>query len=92
MRAKFEAPACIRNFVASFAALANRGSNAPQRFVGTLHSDNAGEFLSTKFTDFLARTNIHASTCPPHVHELNGVAERAIRSIMELTRSTLVAA
>eukprot|EP00965_Chrysotila_dentata_P019781 656204-Pleurochrysis_carterae.AAC.1 len=27
---------------------------------------------------------IHSTTCPPHVHELNGVAERAIRSIMEL--------
>eukprot|EP00965_Chrysotila_dentata_P009896 322813-Pleurochrysis_carterae.AAC.1 len=28
---------------------------------------------------------------PPHVHQLNGVADRAIRSIMELTRSSLVA-
>eukprot|EP00965_Chrysotila_dentata_P104152 3439380-Pleurochrysis_carterae.AAC.2 len=92
MRSKAEGPYYVRKFVASFAALLNKGSSEPRRLVGTLHSDNAGEFLSTRFTDFLADSGVHTSTCPPHVHELNGVAERAVRSIMELSRSSLVAA
>ena len=55
--------------------------------VGSFHTDNAGEFISRDFTEFLA--NIRHTTCPPHVHQLNGVAERAIRSIVELMRSDL---
>eukprot|EP00965_Chrysotila_dentata_P082574 2725506-Pleurochrysis_carterae.AAC.1 len=77
--------------MASFNALLNRRSDSPRQAIGTLHSDNAGEFLSTEFTEFLADRGVHNSTCPPHVHQLNGVAERAIRSIMELTRSSLTA-
>eukprot|EP00965_Chrysotila_dentata_P015089 499121-Pleurochrysis_carterae.AAC.1 len=42
-------------------------------------------------TELLARNGVHATTCPPHVHQFYGVAERAIRSVMELTRSILVA-
>ena len=59
--------------------------------VGHLHMDNAGEFLSREFKDFLDEELISQTTCPPHVHQLNGVAERAIRSIMEQTRAHLVA-
>eukprot|EP00965_Chrysotila_dentata_P001998 65451-Pleurochrysis_carterae.AAC.1 len=91
MRSKSEAPLYVRKFLASFAAMLNKGETEPKRLVGTLHSDNAGEFLSTRFADFLSDSRVHSSTCPPHVHELNGVAERAIRSIVELARSNLVA-
>eukprot|EP00965_Chrysotila_dentata_P073546 2429359-Pleurochrysis_carterae.AAC.1 len=91
LKNKSEAPAHVRGFLASFTALLNKRSTYPQRVVGTLHSDNAGEFLSREFTDFLADAGIHNTTCPPHVHQLNGVAERAIRFIMELTRLALVA-
>ena len=35
-----------------------------------------------------ASTRQHA---PPHVHQLNGVAERAVRSVMEQVRVNLVA-
>ena len=45
--------------------------------------DNAGEFLSREFKKMLTDKGIHQTTCPPHVHQLNGVAERAIRSLME---------
>ena len=34
---------------------------------------------------------IHQTTCPPHIHQLNGVAERAIRWVMEQVRVNLVA-
>eukprot|EP00965_Chrysotila_dentata_P026982 895554-Pleurochrysis_carterae.AAC.1 len=76
--------------MASFSALLNKRSNRPSHVIGPLHSDNAGEFLSREFSDFLALRGVHNTTCPPHVHQLNGVAERAIRSIfMELTRASL---
>eukprot|EP00965_Chrysotila_dentata_P079467 2620550-Pleurochrysis_carterae.AAC.5 len=92
MRSKAEAPHYVRKFIACFAALLNKGSTEPRHLVGTLHSDDAGEFLSTRFTDFLADLGVQTSTCPPPVHELNGVAELAIRSITELARSSLIAA
>eukprot|EP00965_Chrysotila_dentata_P004358 141776-Pleurochrysis_carterae.AAC.1 len=75
--------------MASFTALMNKRSAQPKHVIGTLHSDNAGEFLSKESSDFLATHGVHNTTCPPHVHQLNGVAERAIRSIMELTRASL---
>ena len=53
--------------------------------------ENAGEFLSTEFRKMLTDKGIHQMTCPPHVHQLNGVAERAIRSVMEQVRVNLVA-
>eukprot|EP00966_Prymnesium_polylepis_P027726 640841-Prymnesium_polylepis.1 len=31
--------------------------------------------------------SIEHTTSPPHVHQLNGVAERSIRSVAELARS-----
>eukprot|EP00965_Chrysotila_dentata_P129675 4286925-Pleurochrysis_carterae.AAC.1 len=61
--------------MASFNALLNQPSNSPKNVIGTLHSHNAGEFLSREFTDFLAANHVHNATCPPHVHQLNGVAE-----------------
>eukprot|EP00965_Chrysotila_dentata_P076499 2526045-Pleurochrysis_carterae.AAC.1 len=75
--------------MASFSALLNKRSDRPNHVIGTLHSDNAGEFLSRECSEFLASRGVHNTTCPPHVHQLNGVAERAIRSIMELTRASL---
>ena len=91
MRSKDEAISYVRRFVASLNALCSRGKDEPVQVVGTLHRDNAGEFISREFREFLDDEAIASSTCPPHVHSLNGVAERAIRSIMELVRSNLVA-
>ena len=68
------------------------GSHLPPRVVGSLRMDNAGEFLSQEFRDFLDEEGIHQTTCPPHVHSLNGVAERAIRSIVENARAHMMVA
>eukprot|EP00965_Chrysotila_dentata_P070760 2339408-Pleurochrysis_carterae.AAC.1 len=73
----------------SFTALLNKRNDQPRHVIGTLHSDNAGEFFSKECVDFLASRGVHNTTYPPHVHQLNGVAERPIRSIMELTRASL---
>ena len=86
---KSKAPDAIRKFVANLNAWSNVAE--PKRIVGTLQTDNAGEFLSREFTEFLDSELIHHTTCPPHVHALNGVAERAIRAIVKNMRSTIVA-
>ncbi|MGZ0213958.1 MAG: hypothetical protein ACKVI4_15900, partial [Actinomycetales bacterium] len=91
LRNKSEAPACIRKFVAKFNALLNRRRTTPIKVLGTLHSDNAGEFLSKQFGELLDESSITQTRCPAHVHQLNGVAERAIRSILENVRANLVA-
>eukprot|EP00965_Chrysotila_dentata_P082675 2727935-Pleurochrysis_carterae.AAC.1 len=41
--------------MASFNALLNKRGDTPARSIGTLHSDNAGEFLSAEFTEFWPR-------------------------------------
>ena len=91
LKHKSDAPARIRRFVASFNAHASTDKAAPVRIVGTLHSDNAGEFVSHEFREFLDEALIHQSTSPPHAHQLNGVSERGIRTVMSLARSYLVA-
>ena len=91
LKNKSEAPKKAAEFVAQFNHAASTKSVTPVRVVGHLHMDNAGEFLSREFKDFLDEELISQTTCPPHVHQLNGVAERAIRSIMEQTRAHLVA-
>ena len=88
---KSDAPRAVRKYVANLNGLASAGKATPVRVVGHLHSDNAGEFLSREFTDFLDSELIDHTTCPPHVHSLNGIAERAIRTVVENMRSNLQA-
>ena len=89
MRQKSEALSKVRSLVASLNSALSKGSDSPRRAVGSLHTDNAGEFLSREFKDFLDEELITQTTCPPHIHSLNGVAERAIRSIVENARALL---
>ena len=91
LQKKSDAPKIMRKFVSSLNAHLNRGAHSPKRHVGSLHLDNAGEFLSREFDDLLDDELIDRTTCPPYVHSLNGVAERAIRSIVENARSHMVA-
>ena len=91
LRRKSEALRRVRSFVADLNSHLNRGRSEPIKIVGSLHTDNAGEFLSREFKEFMDSSAIRQTTCPPYVHSLNGVAERAIRSIMENTRAHLVA-
>ena len=88
---KSDAPALMRKFVADFNRATGQLAGQPTRRIGHFHSDNAGEFVSREFSEFLDSSLISQSTSPPHVHDLNGVAERAIRSCMEHVRSDLAA-
>ena len=89
LKKKSEALAKIRSFIAKFKSVANQGRDEPTRIVGTLHTDNAGEFLSRQFEELLADETMEHTRCPAHVHQLNGVAERSIRSILEIVRANL---
>ncbi|KAL1526394.1 hypothetical protein AB1Y20_015107 [Prymnesium parvum] len=89
LQAKSDAPSAVRSFVSELNAGLRTRSVAPIRVVGTLHTDNAGEFLSREFAELLDESLISHTTCPPHVHQLNGVAERAIRSVLQLSRAYL---
>ena len=91
MRQKSEALNNVRKYVAELEALLNVGRGEPIRVCGAVHSDGGGEFISKKFNDFLEDEGMHGTTSPPYVHDLNGVAERAIRLIMEMVRAALVA-
>ena len=91
LTSKDEALTQVKKFVASLNAMVNAKRSTPIQIVGTLQTDNAGEFLSRAFTEFLDSEHITQTTCPPHVHSLNGVAERAIRAVVENMRSTITA-
>ena len=87
LRNKSDAPDRVRRFIASFNALANLRADAVVRVVSTIHTDNAGEFLSRQFQELLDESLVTLTTCPPHVHQLNGVAERSILAVCSLARS-----
>ena len=89
LQRKSDAPEKIRNYVAGLNRLVTGEAASATRIVGTLHTDNAGEFLSHEFSEFLDSQLIAHTTCPPHIHELNGVAERAIRALVENMRSNI---
>ena len=87
---KSEALNKVRSYVASINARASKLAGKPTKVAGHFHMDNAGEFLSREFKDFLDSESLTQSTCPPHVHSLNGVSERAIRSVVENGRAHMI--
>ena len=92
LKEKSDAPARIRRFIADFnAKLSSDPSDGSIRRIRGFHSDNAGEFVSREFKELLDSSLVRQTTSPPHVHDLNGVAERAIRSVMSGARSDLAA-
>ena len=52
-----------------------------------LPTDNGGEYLSTKFGEYLSSEGICHEHTVPKTPELNGVAERMNRSLVETLRS-----
>ena len=85
-----DAPGVIRAFIASFNKVALK-SGGTMSAIGSLHTDGAGEFTSRKFKETLSSLLIDKTESPPEIHALNGVAERAIRSIFAHVRSDLEA-
>jgi transposase InsO family protein len=59
--------------------------------VKTVHSDNGGEFLDAEIREWLTEREIKHTTSAAHTPEHNGVAERAIQTIVSMTRCLLIA-
>ena len=69
-----------------------RMENESGQRIKTLRSDNGGEYISGAFKRFLQDHGIRQETTVPYTPQQNGVAERANRTIMEMTRSMIYGA
>lgn len=58
--------------------------------LGTLRSDNGGEYLSTAWINFLKQHGIRHETTTPRTPEQNGVSERLNRTIFDRVRTILI--
>ena len=57
--------------------------------IGTLRSDNGGEYLSKEFVSYLQSRGIHHELTAPYSPSQNGVAERVNRTLMESVRAMM---
>ena len=70
-------------FIEFEASLTNDVSKA----IGTLRTDNGGEYLSTELQNYLKEKGIRHQLTVPHSPQQNGVAERMNRTLVESARS-----
>jgi transposase InsO family protein len=59
--------------------------------VGTLRSDNGGEYSSNEFKAYLTTNGTGVERTTPYTPEQNGVAERYNRTIHEMANSMMIA-
>ena len=55
----------------------------------TLHTDSEAVLQSARLKAMLATRGVSLHASPPHAHERNGIAERAIQTIFDVTRALL---
>ena len=60
--------------------------------IGTLRSDNGGEYMSREFESYLNTRGIHHELTAPYSPAQNGVSERANRTLMESARAMMAQA
>ena len=82
LRSKSEVPDKFKEFEA-------RVSNDSGERIGTLRSDNGGEYLSKEFRSYLKSRGIHHELTVPYSPQQNGVAERMNRTLLETARSMM---
>ncbi|KAL0362007.1 UNVERIFIED_CONTAM: Retrovirus-related Pol polyprotein from transposon TNT 1-94 [Sesamum calycinum] len=63
--------------------------NQTGRKIKTLRSDRGGEYLSGEFIDYLKKKGIVSQWTPPGTPQLNGVAERRNRTLLDIIRSMM---
>ena len=63
--------------------------NLTGKRIKRLRCDNGIEFLNKDIYNFTKTNGIYIEPCGPHVHELNGTAERYHRSVMDTVRYLL---
>ena len=57
--------------------------------IKALQSDRSGEYLSREFWDFLTDNGILTQLTPPGMPQLNSLAERRNRTLLDIVRSML---
>lgn len=67
----------------------NESENLTGKRVKNLRCDNGKEYINNEVYEFAREKGIKITPCPGYVHELNGVAERFNRTIMDMSRSLL---
>jgi hypothetical protein len=72
-----------------FIEYVNLVENITGKKVKNFVCDNGKEYMNSTMYNFIRDKGIHLIPCPPYVHELNGVAERYNRSIMDMARCLL---
>ena len=55
-----------------------------EKDIKVLRSDRGGEYLYSEFFDHLKSKGILSEWTPPYTPQLNGVAERRIRTLMDM--------
>ncbi|KAL0406291.1 UNVERIFIED_CONTAM: Retrovirus-related Pol polyprotein from transposon TNT 1-94 [Sesamum latifolium] len=63
--------------------------NQTNRKIKALRSDRGGEYLSGEFIDYLKENGILSQWTPPRTPQLNGVAERMNRTLLDMVRSMM---
>ena len=91
MKAKSEADSWGRRLLADFAAIANAGQPRRAHTVQSVHTDNGGELVSGRFFELCDTAAVSRTFAPAYVHQLNGVAERAIGIVCQGIRTLLLA-
>ena len=64
-------------------------TNDAGRAIGTLRTDNGGEYLSSAFQNYLKEKGIRHELTVPHSPQQNGVSERMNRTLVESARSMI---
>lgn len=85
MKFKSDSFQCFKLFRALF-------EKTGEHVIPSLNTDNGGEYVSSEFESYLLTNGIKHVPGPPHTPQLNGVAERANRTIGNLVRCSLISA
>ncbi|KAI3723576.1 hypothetical protein L2E82_35254 [Cichorium intybus] len=72
-----------------FKEFKNEVENQLGRKIKMLRSDRGGEYLSIEFLDYLKEYGIVSQLTPPRTPQLNGVAERRNRTLLDMVRSMM---
>ncbi|KAI3780168.1 hypothetical protein L2E82_10129 [Cichorium intybus] len=72
-----------------FKEFKNEVENKLGRKIKMLRSDRGGEYLSIEFLDYLKECGIVSQLTPPRTPQLNGVAERRNRTLLDMVHSMM---
>jgi hypothetical protein len=87
MRTKDKLVEALKSIVSRFASLPGKPIVFGKGSI--LHCDSEAVFLSSEMSSYLASLQATPRASPPHTHERNGIAERAIQTVFDTTRALL---